>query len=1093
MKHKQSLLRLMLFSFVLFLLSPLAAANLAMLPVTLSQPDGSVLECFVSGDEYYHYLHDKDQYTIIQSPENGFYSYAMRDGSSILASSLIPGRDDPFAAGINPFIKISESDYRLRRQTLFQDPDPSRTPTIGTINNLVIFIRFSNQTEFSQNISTYNSWFNSGTNSLKNYFLETSYNQLTVDTSMYPPAQNNLVVSWQSANPRGYYSPYNASTNAIGYTSLDQGYTRLLDLLESASNGVAAHIPPALNIDADNDGRVDNVVFITRGGADTWSDVLWPHRWSINDRFVYINGKRVYDYNFQLQDFLVSDNVGILCHEFFHTLGAPDLYHYNFDGISPVGSWDIMETNTNPPQHMGAYMKWKYGNWIPTIPTISSSQVYSLNPLTSATGSVYRINSTSPNEYYIVEFRKKTGTYENSIPASGMLIYRINPSLNGNAQGPPDEVYIYRPGGTPNSNGTINNAFYSSESGRTAINQNTNPSPFLSNGTNGGLDISGIGSSAGNSISFTLGESTALPEPTNVNVSAVGNTVNMSWTAPGSGSVDTWLTWDNGTLGNSVGTNAAANFDVAHRFTQTDLTDLQGASITQIRFVPSFQNCTYTIKVWTGGTSATNPGTLAASQTVNNFVLDEWNSVNLTTPVSIPSTGELWFGYNVNTTGGYPAGCDSGPAIDGLGNVMYFSNAWTTLLSLAPSLNYNWLLGAYAQNSRGTRELLSKSPDLLLDTTSSYVNEPAPLSMFHNSALYQRYMDRALWGFKIYRNGSLISTINDPATTTYTDIGVANGTYTYGVSALHSGGESNQVSVQVTVSGSGAPAYWQSGFENHPNFALEFAPWTLIDVDQSGTYGFEGISFTNSGSPMAFIIFNPSATTPPLTTMTPHGGAKTAACFASTVPANNDWLISPQTALGTQSSFSFWARSQTAEWGLERMRVGISTSDVPNPSSFVYLTGTSYVQVPITWTEYVYDLSAYNGQNVWLGIQCVSNDAFVLYVDDFSIFGVGGYLDNEDSSIPALQTSLLGNYPNPFNPQSTIRYSIKDPEDVKIGIYNQRGQLVKHLIDAKHNAGVYSVVWDGKDTRGSSVSSGIYFYRLSAGKYQSQRKMILLK
>ncbi len=103
------------------------------------------------------------------------------------------------------------------------------------------------------------------------------------------------------------------------------------------------------------------------------------------------------------------------------------------------------------------------------------------------------------------------------------------------------------------------------------------------------------------------------------------------------------------------------------------------------------------------------------------------------------------------------------------------------------------------------------------------------------------------------------------------------------------------------------------------------------------------------------------------------------------------------------------------------------------------------------------------------------------------------YTDNEENSIPVLQTGLTGNYPNPFNPQTTIEYSIKDQLPVKIGIYNHRGQLVINLINAQHRPGSYTVIWDGRDHNNRPVSSGIYYYRLQAGGYITQRKMILLK
>ncbi|MCD8480033.1 MAG: M6 family metalloprotease domain-containing protein [Candidatus Cloacimonetes bacterium] len=324
-------------------------------------------------------------------------------------------------------------------------PETRDAPTTGTINNVVIFIRFAGESEFGQNISTYDGWFNSNASSQKNYFLEASYNQLTVNSHFYPVPSSGFVVSWQDSNPRSYYQPYHATTNPNGYNGDTERRNREFTLLGNACNGVNSAIPSNLVIDSDNDGRVDNVVFVISGSSDGWSDLLWPHRWAIYDRTVYLRGKRVYDFNLQLRDFLNSQNVGVICHEFFHTLGAPDLYHYTSNGISPVGSWDLMEANTNPPQHMGAYMKHKYGNWISSIPTITADQAYTLNPLTMSTGQAYRINSTHPNQYYVMEYRRKMGTFENSLPGSGLLVYRIDTRYNGNASGPPDEVYLYRP------------------------------------------------------------------------------------------------------------------------------------------------------------------------------------------------------------------------------------------------------------------------------------------------------------------------------------------------------------------------------------------------------------------------------------------------------------------------------------------------------------------------------------------------------------------------------------------------------------------------------------------------------------------------
>jgi hypothetical protein len=196
----------------------------------------------------------------------------------------------------------------------------------------------------------------------------------------------------------------------------------------------------------------------------------------------------------------------------FHTLGAPDLYHYVDNGIAPVDDWGLMENDRNPPEHMGAYMKHRYGTWISALPLITNAGRYTLMPLTSSTDNAKRFNSPqSSNEYYVIEYRRQAGTFENSVPGFGLLIYRINTARDGqgNANGPPDEVYIYRPGGTTTTNGNPRQAHFSADVGRTCINDSTNPSGFLSDGSAGGLFIADI-SPADDSISFYIGVPTEL-------------------------------------------------------------------------------------------------------------------------------------------------------------------------------------------------------------------------------------------------------------------------------------------------------------------------------------------------------------------------------------------------------------------------------------------------------------------------------------------------------------------------------------------------------------------------------------------------------
>ena len=100
--------------------------------------------------------------------------------------------------------------------------------------------------------------------------------------------------------------------------------------------------------------------------------------------------------------------------------------------------------------------------------------------------------------------------------------------------------------------------------------------------------------------------------------------------------------------------------------------------------------------------------------------------------------------------------------------------------------------------------------------------------------------------------------------------------------------------------------------------------------------------------------------------------------------------------------------------------------------------------------------------------------------------------DDQTAAAPALNL-LKGNSPTPFNPTTTISYSLPASGNVKLGVYNLRGQLVRTLVNEAKSAGDHRVVWDGKDERGNTMSSGIYFYRLDTGKHSETRKMMLMK
>ena len=523
------------------------AAYLRNVPKTLTQPDGSVLHCYASGDEYFNYLHDENGYTIMQHPKTGFFVYADKRDGKLVATELVAGKVDPASKNIKPFNLISPQEWIARREAWqhYDNPVVNRDglPNHGTLNNISIFIRFSDDTEFTNSYSDIDNMFNDVSEnaiSLRSYFRAASYGAIEIPTTFYPGHTDDVIISYQDTYPRSYFEPYNESTNPNGYQDNERA-EREFSLLERAVKYINSNypVPTELNIDYDNDEYVDNVCFIVRGDVGAWSSLLWPHKWALQDRTVLINGKRVWTFNFQLADATSYFNTSTMCHEMNHSLGAPDLYHYyNGTNLSPVGSWDLMENNATPPQHCGAYMKMKYGHWIDEIPEITQAGTYTLNPISSSTPTnvAYKIQSSDPNQYYVLEYRKNTSLFETALPGSGLLIYRIDTRFDGNASYDPsngvyDEVYLFRPEGSLLQNGNLSKAHFSSNVGRTEFSSSTIAYPFF---TDGSLDynfrIYNI-TEAGDKISFSYGTSSDCEAPTNIIASIEDNNVTLSWDA----------------------------------------------------------------------------------------------------------------------------------------------------------------------------------------------------------------------------------------------------------------------------------------------------------------------------------------------------------------------------------------------------------------------------------------------------------------------------------------------------------------------------------------------------------------------------------
>ena len=213
--------------FALFCAVIVEAAYLRNIPVHVKQPDGTVLSCLASGDEFYNWLHDKDGFTILRNPATGFLVYADKVDGKLVPTEFIAGRTDVRTleqAGIRTRLLDEPRTREMRVATAATEPIVN-APQTGTINNLVVYIRFADQEEFTQTFidGTASSFISAdaGVNSLRNYYAEVSYSQLTIGSTFYPGSTPG-VFSYQDSYSRAYYMPYDATTNPTGYDGQQQ-------------------------------------------------------------------------------------------------------------------------------------------------------------------------------------------------------------------------------------------------------------------------------------------------------------------------------------------------------------------------------------------------------------------------------------------------------------------------------------------------------------------------------------------------------------------------------------------------------------------------------------------------------------------------------------------------------------------------------------------------------------------------------------------------------------------------------------------------------------------------------------------------------
>jgi M6 family metalloprotease-like protein len=363
--------------------------------------------------------------------KKGVYFYAVHDDKGDLVLSKFRAhnpadrtqRENNKLAKVQKRLTFSKSQVKKAMKKRFDTVgDDTRWggvsgafPTTGTRNMLIILGDFTDLS-FIKTQSQFDDLFNTGSTSFKAYYQDNSYNLLTVNCTVVGPYTPN----YTAAN-----ADESCATCIRGYIS------SLVDMAENAGLDFS-------QFDNNNDGDVDGLFVVHAGygeeaGAPSWT--IWSHAWTLYTYARTYDGVTIDRYatvpELRNASGSTMTAIGVCVHEFGHLLGAPDLYDTDGTGSGGTawdcGRWDVMaggswnDSGDTPAQH-NMYSKWKLGWSTPAV--LSSAASVSLQN-TSVSNTAYRIDTTTSNEFFILENRQQTG-WDAYLPGHGMLIFHID-------------------------------------------------------------------------------------------------------------------------------------------------------------------------------------------------------------------------------------------------------------------------------------------------------------------------------------------------------------------------------------------------------------------------------------------------------------------------------------------------------------------------------------------------------------------------------------------------------------------------------------------------------------------------------------------
>jgi uncharacterized repeat protein (TIGR02543 family) len=443
--------------------------------------------------------------------------------------------------------------------------------------------------------------------------------------------------------------------------------------------------------------------------------------------------------------------------------------------------------------------------------------------------------------------------------------------------------------------------------------------------------------------------------------------------------------WQAGINDNALGLggDVVTNWYAAIRWMPEDLEIYEGYAVTKIRVYMNDEPATAAVMIWQGDIDSPN---VVVNQSMAG-VQEDWVEVVLDDSYMIDTTQELWIGWEVGDPGDgvFPAAFEDSPQHDELANLLQFgTNPWD--FASAYGFDVVWNIEAYV-------EPLNMEPVVLYTDAAGQAAFTA-LPIFHSYTVEKAGYFAAEGEFTVSNEPldipvTMLTESDDPFVTFNVDMTdvegfewdqhtvYATGTFTEWAEP----GSDNSIEMSLVWDAKTPPYTLYENFDGFDDFTTDLSPWTTLQLTSGNTWGSADFEFPGEGTEFAFMAFNPTQTVPPIDDTNPAVEGTNYAIAVQYTDLNDDkWLISPEVSINETSELSFWARSYTAAYGLERIKVMVSTTDT-EPGSFTKISEGNYIEVPVDWTQYTFDLSDYAGETIHFAINYVSLDAFIFMLD----------------------------------------------------------------------------------------------------------------